>query len=143
MSVVEEMLVKWVIENYHDWDDIVSDADPYLGPQSGVMIIKSEYLPHPTDYFDNISDSSFSSIPERRGLEISFRSYRIRDYYKKGYHLHEFKRFYLLHRDTYDPKDFKSGINHLIHDTSPTEKLIIGIGAFALGTLLSGALKKK
>ena len=142
MSIIGEMPVKWVLENYENWEEIIDEADPYLGPQSGVIIVKDEYLQHPKEYFNNIVDSSLSSFPERQGGEVAFQSYRIRDYPDKGYHLHEFNGFYLLHRDTYDPKDFESGIKHLIHDTSPSEKLIMGVGAFALGQLLFGGKKK-
>jgi len=143
MSIIEEMPVKWVFENYHNWGEIIDEADQYLGPQSGVIVVKNHYLLHPTDFFKNITDSSLSSFPERQGGEVAFKSYRIRDYPDKGYHLHEFNKFYLLHRDTYDPKDLESGIKHLIHDTSPSEKVIVGVGVYALAQLFFGGKKKR
>ena len=126
MSTIEEMTIERVFRDQTDWDTIIREADEHIGPQSGVIIIKHADLPDPGDHFRDISFSGLSSFPERYGLEFSFSSWRIRDYPGKGYHIHEFEGFYLLHRDTYDPKDLFSTIRHLIHDTSTTEKIIAG-----------------
>lgn len=141
MSIIEPMPIENVLRNYSDWSSIIDNSDQFLGSHSSVAIMKNGLLPHPATHFREIDDSSLLSIPERQGLEIALRSWRIRDYPGKGYHLHEFQDFYLLHRDEYDPKDLSSAIQHLIHDTSPTDKAIIGIATVGTLSLLS-TLKK-
>ena len=139
MPTIEEMQVSKVIRNYTDWETIIRNVDPHIANLTGAVIIKNSSLPHPEDYFNEIVPSSLSSFPERQGNELSFKSWRIRDYPGKGYHIHEFEEFYLLHKDVFDPKDPISGALHLLYDTSPSEKIMLGAGAY----LLLSLFKKK
>jgi len=126
MSTLEEMPVCRVLEGYGDWEIIIEKADPHLGPQSGVIVMKNELLQRPDEYFNDTLPCTILSYPERQGQNISFSSWRIRDYPGKGYHIHEFDEFYLLHRDEFDPKNYLSAILHLVFDTSLSEKIILG-----------------
>ena len=140
MPVVE------VISDMIDWDSIIRYSDHLLGPHSAIVVMKNSRIQHPTKYFQNIVDSSLWSFPERRGAQISIRSWRIREYPEMGYHVHEFQDLFLLHRDDFDPKDLESFYNHLTKDTSFEEKVLIGIlasvGVGIIGKFLSG-LKKR
>ena len=136
MSTFVEMPVSKVIKNYVNWDTIIQNVDPHINHQTGAVIIKNVSLPHPVNHFREIAPSSLSSFPERQGGELSFKSWRIRDYPGKGYHLHDFETFYLLHKDTFDPQDLISGALHLLYDTSASEKRMLGTAAFSVYSLL-------
>lgn len=141
MSIIEEMeIVKWA--GRPDWDDIIHLSTPYIGPQRGIIIPKSDDLPHPKDHFKNIYCSFLFAMPERRGSEISWTSWRIRDYPGKGYHVHEFYEYYQLHCDIYDPKDLESTTKHVINDTSVSEKILILAAAAAATTVAIFGIKK-
>ncbi len=137
MSTIEQMNITQVLENKTDWHSIIPMSDPFINAQNGSIILKNAYLPHPKDHFTDLKPSGLTSFPERIGGEFSFKSWRIRDYEGKGFHLHEFKKFYLLHRDTYDPVNLEESLNHLVHDTSTSEKLLLLGGAIGIVKSLS------
>ena len=47
MSTLEEMPVCSVLEGYDEWGLIIEKANPHLGPQHGVIIIKNPLLQRP------------------------------------------------------------------------------------------------
>ncbi len=131
-----------VLSDYLDWREVISDADPIIGSQAGVAILKNDSLPHPKEHFSDIKPSSLFAFPERQGMEVAISSWRIRDFPGKGYHVHEFSAFYLLHRDSYDPKDLSTSIMHFMHDFSFSEKAIITTGVIGVAALCYKLLKK-
>lgn len=118
------------------WNDIISKVLLCNRMTISKTLPDGSEMPHPSD-----SGLFRRSVGERKGQIADWRASISGS--DRGVHVVEFKEFYSIHVDKYDP--YKKPVEHLVHDSPKTGAAlaIAGFGIFMAARHLSRIRKRR